>query len=98
MMPLNHVLKKCTARYKLRKINPLIKLFAKNKKRTGNSNTHSENIQSRHGNGIWHQTMFHANNKKRQTTADGRNGTAKSRQNLNNWRKINAQILGHLRG
>ena len=49
MMPLNRILRKCTARYKLSKsqenINHLmyrddIKLFAKNEKRTGNSNTH----------------------------------------------------------
>ena len=48
MMPLNHILRKCTARYKLsrsqEKINHLmymdnIKLFAKKRKRTGNSNT-----------------------------------------------------------
>ena len=50
MMPLNHILRKCTARYKLsrsqEKIDHLmymddIKLFAKNEKRTRNSNTRS---------------------------------------------------------
>ena len=50
MMPLNHILRKCTAEYKLsrsqEKINHLIyiddiKLFAKNEKKPGNSNTHS---------------------------------------------------------
>ena len=56
MMQLNHILKKCTAGYKLsksqEKINHLmyrdgLKLFAKKKKgkRTGNSNTRSKNIQ-----------------------------------------------------
>ena len=46
MMPLNHILRKCTAEYKLstsqEKVNHLmymddIKLFAKNEKRTGNT-------------------------------------------------------------
>ena len=32
-----------------------IKLFVKNKKRTGNSYTGSENIQSGHRDGIWHR-------------------------------------------
>ena len=50
MMPFYHILRKCTARYKLsrsqEKVNHLmymdgIKPFAKNEKRTGNSNTHS---------------------------------------------------------
>ena len=50
MMPLNHILRKCTAGYKLsrlqEKISHLmymddIKLFAKKRKRTGNPNTHS---------------------------------------------------------
>ena len=50
MMPLNHILRKCTAGYKLgrsqEKVNHLmymddIKLFAKKLKRTGNPNTHS---------------------------------------------------------
>ena len=49
-MPLNHVLRKCTAGYKLsrsqEKINHLmcmddVKLYAKKRKRTGNSNTRS---------------------------------------------------------
>ena len=61
MSPLNHILRKCRAGYKLgrlqEKINHLmylddIKLFAKNEKRTGNSNTRSQNIQSGYRNGI----------------------------------------------
>ena len=58
MMPLNHILRKCTGGYKLtksqEKINHLMyidkKLFAKSKKRTGNP---SENIQSGYSDGIW---------------------------------------------
>ena len=57
-----------------------IKLFAKNEKGTGNSNTHSENIESGHRKEIWQRKMSHASNEKRQTTPDGRNGTTKSRQ------------------
>ena len=50
LMPLNHILRKCTAGYKLsrsqEKVNHLmymddIKLFAKNEKRTGNLDTHN---------------------------------------------------------
>ena len=61
MMPLNHILRKCTAGYKLtksqEKINHLIymddiKLFAKNEKKIENPNTHSENIQSGYTDGI----------------------------------------------
>ena len=53
MRPLNHILRKCPARYKLSKlqenINRLmytdnIKLFAKNEKIIGKSNTNCENI------------------------------------------------------
>ena len=53
MMPLNHMLRKCTSGYKLtkwqEKINHLmymngIKLFAKKRKRIGNHNTGSKNV------------------------------------------------------
>ena len=61
MMPLNDILRKCTAGYKLsksqEKINHLrymdnIKLFAIKQKRIGNPNTNCENIQSGYRNGI----------------------------------------------
>ena len=77
MIPFNDTLRKCTAGYKLcklqEKINRLIsmddiKLFAKKKekrKRTGNSNTSSENMQSGYRNGIWHRKM--KSNKRRLT-------------------------------
>ena len=55
-----------------------IKLFAKKWKRTGNPNTHSENIQSVDRDGIWHRRICHTGNKKRQTTPDGLNRTTKS--------------------
>ena len=102
IMPLYHILRKCTAGYKLskslEKINHLmymeyIKLFAKKWKRTGNSNTRSENIQSGHWDGIWHGKMWYASNEKQQTTPDGPNGTTKSRKNQNTRRKGNLQIL-----
>ena len=57
-----------------------IKLFRKNWKGTGNSNIHSEHIQSGHRSGIWHRTTCHACDENWQTTPDGRNGTTKSRQ------------------
>ena len=72
MMTLNHILKKCTAGYKLSKskskeINHLmhmddIKLFCPKRKRNGNPNTNCENIQSRYRDGIWHRKMCHASN------------------------------------
>ena len=87
MMPLKHILRKCTTGYKLSRsqeqINHLmymddIKLCGKNgkkKKKIENSNTRSKNIQSRHNYGIWHRKMRHANNEKRQTIPYGWNGT-----------------------
>ena len=88
MMPLNHILRKCAARNKLSKlqenINHLmymedIELFAK-RKRTRNSNIPNVNVQSGHRGGIWQRKMCHASNEKWQATPDGRNETAKSRQ------------------
>ena len=83
MMPLNHILRKCTARYKLNKlqekINHLmyldnIKLLAKNEKELETL------LHAGHWDGIWHRKMCHASNEKRQTTPDVQNGMAKSRQ------------------
>ena len=83
LMPLNHILRKCTAGYKLsrsqEKINHLmyiddIKLFAKNEKEL------EALIQSGHRNGIWHRKMCNACNEKWQTTCNWRNGTTKSKQ------------------
>ena len=78
MMPLNHILRKCTAGFKLckspEKISHLMyidnmKLFAKKKKtkRIVNLNTDSENIQSRYRNGVWHRNMHPASNEKWET-------------------------------
>ena len=62
-MQLNHILRKCTAGFKLSRsqgmVNHLmymndIKLFAKNEKRNGNSNTRCQNIESGHRNEIRH--------------------------------------------
>ena len=58
-----------------------IKLFAKKRKRIGNPNRGSENIHLGNRDGNWHRKMRYANNEKRETTHDGRNGTAKSRKN-----------------
>ena len=55
--------------------------FSSGGKRTGNSNTRSQNIQSGHRDGIWLGEMRHDSNEKRKATPDGRNGTTKSRQN-----------------
>ena len=104
MMPLNHIHRQCSGKYKLHKlqekINYLIhmkdiKLFAK-KEGTGNPNTGSDNKQSGYRDGIWHRKMHHANNEKRKTTHDGRNRTTKSRKNQNARRKGNLQIFGNV--
>ena len=46
---------------------------------------------------IWQRKIRHANNKKRETTRDERNGTTKSRKNKKALRKENIQILGNIR-
>ena len=78
------IVRKFTAGYKIsrlqEKINHLmymddIKLFAQKGKRTRNSDTPSQNIHSGQRNRIWHRKCA-----KRQMTPNGRNGTAKSRQ------------------
>ena len=88
-IPLNHILRKCTAGYKLSKsqakINHLMymddtKLFAKK-----TSNTRSENIQSGHRDGIWHRKMCHASYEKRQTTHDTRLERSEERKRTNTW-------------
>ena len=75
MIPLNHILRKCTAGYKLSKSqkkdqNPGVHWHQTVGKRNGNSSTHSENIQSRERDGIWHRKICHASNEigKRQLT------------------------------
>ena len=78
MMPLNHILRKCTAEYKLsrsqEKISHLmytddIKLFEKNEKEL-ETLMHTEYTVR-----IWHRKMYHASYEKRQTTTDRGNGT-----------------------
>ena len=74
-----YILWKCTAGYKSEeKINYLMYMNdIKMKKRIGNPNTDSENIQSRYRNEIWRWKMRHARNDKRQTAHD-RSRTIKS--------------------
>ena len=80
IMPLNQILRKCAARYKLsksqKKMNHLMykdnKLFGKNKtKRTWSPNTSNEKIQTVPRNGIWRRKIHYANNEKLKTTYDG---------------------------
>ena len=68
MMPLNHILRKCKAGYKLiksqEKIKHLmddIKLFAKKEFETL---IQTENIESKYRNGIWHRKICLASNEK----------------------------------
>ena len=102
MMLLNHILRKCTGGYKLSKIlgkdkSPNVHgwhhtVYQKHK-RTGNSKTHCQKIESWRRNGIKRKKMPHTSNEKPQTTPYGRNGTIKSRKNLNAGRKGNRKIL-----
>ena len=69
MIPLNHILRKCTAGYKLMYFAGKyqsydIKLFSKNEKEL-ETNTCSKNIQSAYWDGIWHRKMCHTSNEKR---------------------------------
>ena len=58
-----------------------IKLFEKNEKKIGDSNTNNKNIQSGYWNGILHRKMHQDNNEKLKKTNNRRNRTAKSRKN-----------------
>ena len=101
MMPLNHILRKCTGRFKFHKLQEKNQLpnvsgwhqtVCQKWERIGNPNTSSENIQSRYRDRICHWNVCHANKEKWKTKLDGRNRTAKSRQNQNAWRKENLHI------
>ena len=105
MMPLSHILRKCTAGYKPSKLQERSTIRCtwmtwnwQKFKKFGNPNTDSENIQSRHRNRIWHRKMGQDSNGTRETTHDGRNQTTKSSKNQNARRKGNLQILGYLGG
>ena len=100
MMPLNHILRKCTAGYKLsrsqEKINRLmymddIKLFAKNERELETLihavRIYSQDIGTEFGIEKCAMLIMKWN---------WRNGTTKSRQNLDDRWKLNLQILGHL--
>ena len=76
-MPLNHILSKCTGRYKLHKSQEKNQPFSvygwhqtvgQKWKRIGNPNTGSENIHWWYRNGIWHRKMCHASNEKQKMT------------------------------
>ena len=70
-----------------------IKLFAKNEKELGDSNTNNKNIQTGNRDGIWLRKMCHCDYKKRKKTKNGRNRTAKSRKYQNVRRKGSLQVL-----
>ena len=85
MMPVNHILRKCTAGYKLsrsqEKINHLmwmddVKLFAKNEKEL-ETLIHTVRIYSQD---IGHRKVCPASNEKWQSTSNWRNGITKPRQ------------------
>ena len=89
IMPLNHILRKCTAGYKLSQlqenINHLmymddIKLFTKTEKEL-ETLIHTVWVYNQDRDRIRHRKMHHANKEKRKTTHDGKNGTIKSGKN-----------------
>ena len=93
-MLLNHILRKCTGRYKLSKSQEKIYHLGRHQivwekwKRIGSPNTGSVDIQSRYRDRIWHRKMCYANNEKQKTTHDRRNRTTKSSKNQNALRKV----------
>ena len=90
--------RKCTGGCKLHKSQEEIinLMYMDDIKRIRNPNTGSEDMQWRYRDGIWHRKICHADNKKRETTINGRNRTTKSRKNQNAQRKENLQILGNI--
>ena len=56
-------------------------------KRSGESNTNNNNIQSGYRNGIWHRNMYNAHNEKWKKTNNGMNRIVKRRKNQNASRK-----------
>ena len=101
MIPPNHILRKCTAGYKVSKLQEKInhwrhQTFCPKRKRIENPNTNCSNVQSIYWNGIWHRKMHHASNEKWQTTNNGRSRTTKSGSHQNAQRNGNLQILGDI--
>ena len=78
MMPLNHILRKCTAEYKLsiskeKNQSPNVRhqtIYKKMKKNWKLLYTQLEYIQSGHRNGIWHRKICYASNEKCQRTSN----------------------------
>ena len=77
MMPLNHIVRKCTGGYKLHKLQEKNQLpkedwqhqtVCQKWERIGNPNTGSVDIQLRYRDGICHRKMYYANNEKRHWT------------------------------
>ena len=74
-----------------------INLFAKNKKkRIGNPNDDSEDIQWGYRDGICHRKMCHTNLEKRETRNDGGNRTTELRKKLGHRRIGDLQIHGKI--
>ena len=103
-MTLKNILRKCTAGYKLgksqEKDEPLVarrwhETFCQKWRRNGNTNTDSENIQSRYTNGIWHRKcpMLEMKSPKRHMTE----GVQQPNQVIRTLRENDLQILGDIR-
>ena len=94
MMPLNNILGKYLAGYKLSKSREMTLCTwttsnSKKRKRIGNTNSCSKNIQSRHRGGMCHRTIHHASKRHQ---ADGME-LLNQKQNKNARKKGNFQIL-----
>ena len=79
IMPLNHILRKCTAGYKLSRsqvknqspnVHGWHQTICKRWEIIANSNTRSQTIESGDRNGIWHGKMCQASNEKWQMTSN----------------------------
>ena len=103
MMPLHHILRKCPSGYKLSKsqekpspnIRGRYQTVYQKRKRIVNPNMQWEyTVVSLDGS--WHRKMHHANNEKRKTTHDARNGITKSRKVRTLGEKETYKVFGIL--
>ena len=84
-MPQNHILRKCTRRYKFEKIktndkSPRVQgrhpAVSKKGKRMKDSDTNNTNIQPGYKNGIWHRKMYRIYEEKSKKKNNSRNKTS----------------------
>ena len=73
-----------------------IELFAKNQKKIGDSYKDYKNKESGNRNRIWDAKICQVNNEKQSSKNDRRNRTTKGKQNQDDQRKGNLQVLKNI--